>query len=117
LITPTAVRVYDVTNPPRFPPAATPGIAPGTETFKKTVNMLITCSTPNSTIYYTLDGSNPTTASAIFPQPAGSARKNHAKPLKINSTTTVKAMSVAPNYDQSAIATAVYTKVSKPPRK
>ena len=50
-----------------------------------------------STVYYTLDGTDPTTSSAVY-----------SAPITISQTTTVKAMAVL-NGNNSAIATATYT--------
>jgi hypothetical protein len=49
-------------------------------------------------IYYTLDGSTPTTGSAVY-----------SKAISVTQTSTVKAFAVAPNLKQSAVVSAVYT--------
>ena len=50
-----------------------------------------------STVYYTLDGSNPTTSSAVY-----------STPITISQTTTIKAMAVL-NGNNSDVASATYT--------
>ncbi len=50
-----------------------------------------------STVYYTLDGTDPTTSSAVY-----------SAPITISQTTTVKAMAVL-NGNNSAVASATYT--------
>ncbi len=50
-------------------------------TFKKPFDLQIKCGEPGANIYYTLDGSNPTTSSALYD-----------KPITISSNTTVKAI-------------------------
>ena len=64
------------TPPP--PPAATPVISPATGTYTSTQTVTITDSTSNSSIFYTLDGSQPTTSSTPY---TGS--------FTVSSTTTV----------------------------
>ena len=77
---------------------ATPVIAPAAGTYAVPQTVTITDATAGATIYYTLNGSTPTTASTIY----GVA-------VSIPSTTTVKAMAVATEDTQSAVATAMYT--------
>jgi Legume lectin domain/Chitobiase/beta-hexosaminidase C-terminal domain/Fn3 associated len=79
-------------------PAATPVISPATGTFTAPQTVTITDSTAGSTIYYTLDGSQPTTSSTQY---TGS--------LTVSSTTTVNAIASAPNFTQSATGTSVIT--------
>ncbi len=59
-----------------------------------------------ATIYYTLDGTEPTTASAVY-----------TEPLSLNTTTTVKAYIVAQGYNDSDVASAevvVKSQAAKP---
>jgi len=79
-------------------PAATPALSPGGGTFTSSVVVTITDSTPGSTIYYTTNGSTPTTAS---PQYTG--------PITVTTTQTLKAMATASGYAPSAVASATYT--------
>jgi hypothetical protein len=78
--------------------AATPVISPTTGTYAPPQTVSITDATSGATIFYTLDGSQPTTSSTKY---AGS--------FTVSSTTTVKAMATAPNFLQSATATSVIT--------
>ena len=55
------------------------------------------CNTPNSTIYYTLDGSIPTTSSAVY-----------TGPIAINGGTTVYAIAMATNYVNSPLEGVFY---------
>ena len=77
---------------------ATPvfSVAAGTFTSPQTVS--ISDSTPNATIYYTTDGSTPTTASTVY-----------SAPLTISSRETLQAIATAPGFSPSAVASAVYT--------
>jgi Legume lectin domain/Chitobiase/beta-hexosaminidase C-terminal domain len=79
-------------------PAATPVISPTTGTYSSAQTVTITDATSGATIYYTTDGSQPTTSSTQY---TGS--------FTVSSTTTVKAIATAPNFTQSATATSVIT--------
>ena len=71
--------------------------------FTDQLTVTATCSTDGAVIYYTTDGSDPTTASAEFP----------AEGLDITETTTFKAMAAVADgsLENSAVVEAVYTKV------
>ena len=76
-----------------------PVIHPPSQTFNaKTISIQITDSTAGATIYYTTDGSTPTTRSTKY-----------TGFFTISSTTTVKAIAVN-GMSQSAVVTNVYTK-------
>ncbi len=80
-------------------PCATPVI-----TFDYTTsNVSISCTTPNSTIYYTTDGSIPTTSSTQY-----------SIPFSVNSTTTVKAIASHTIYPTSDVAELAITQVATP---
>ena len=74
------------------------GEANGTDTYWNTADVSIETSTPDATIYYTTDGSNPTTSSSSY-----------STPFTITTTTTVKAMATAAGLDDSEIATKEFT--------
>ncbi len=76
---------------------ATPVFSPSGGRYAEAQTVTITCATAGATIHYTLDGSAPTTASAVY-----------TSPLTISETTTVKAIAVSDGED-SATATAKYT--------
>lgn len=78
--------------------AATPTFSPAGGSYGSTQTVTINCSTSGSTIYYTTDGSTPTTSSSVY-----------STALSISTTTTVKAIATASGYTQSAVGSATYT--------
>jgi sugar lactone lactonase YvrE len=92
-------RVREVTFPG---PAATPVFNPAGGSYFTAQTVTITAPTPGSTIYYTTDGTNPATNSAVY-----------SSPLTISSTTTIKAIAVATGYLASTPASATYS-ISNP---
>jgi len=86
-----------------LPTAATPTFAPpgGSYTTPQTVTLADT--TSGAGIYYTTNGTAPTTASTKY-----------AAPFTVNSTETIKAIAVASNYIQSGVGAATYT-ITLPP--
>ena len=60
--------------------------------------MNITDATANATIYYTTDGSTPTTGSSVF-----------TSAIAVSSSETLQAIAVATGYTESAVASAAYT--------
>jgi len=77
---------------------ATPSFIPPAGTYSSAQMVTISDATAGATIFFTTDGSTPTTASTMF-----------TAPIPINSTETIKAMAAAPGLANSAVATAVYT--------
>ena len=75
---------------------ATPTFSPAAGRYETAQTVTISCETSGAVIYYTLDGTTPTTSSTVY-----------SSPLTISETTTVKAMAFADN-EESAIATAKY---------
>src|SRR5437870_13713440 len=78
--------------------AALPVLSPGGGTFTSSVTVTLTDSTPGATIYYTTDGSTPTTSSTPY-----------SGPITVTTTQTIKAIAVASGYTTSAVASATYT--------
>ena len=79
------------------PTVATPVFSMASGTYYETIEVEITCATEGATIYYTTDGSDPTTESEIY-----------TEALVIEETTTVKAIAMMEGYDDSSIATVNY---------
>jgi hypothetical protein len=80
------------------PTAASPTFNPVTGTYTSAQSVKLTDSTPGAVIYYTLNGSTPTTASTQY-----------TGPFTVSSTTTVNAIATAAGYINSLVSTATYT--------
>ncbi len=81
---------------------AAPVLTPGSTNFTDQLTVTATCATDGATIYYTMDGSEPTTSSTVFP----------AEGLTLTETTTVKAMAANGELENSNVAEETYTKVT-----
>ena len=77
---------------------ATPTFSPAGGAFDEPQYVTISCETPNSTIYYTTDGSTPDENSTLY---TGTITVDH--------TMTIKAIAVASGMDNSLVASAAYT--------
>ena len=84
-------------NNNQTPQAATPTLSPGTGIYASVQTVTISDSTIGATIYYTTDGSTPTTSSAKY-----------TAAISVTSAETIKAMATASGYTNSAVASAVY---------
>jgi hypothetical protein len=93
---PVSSATYTISIP--LPPAATPGFVPPASPYSGPQSVTLTDSTPGAAIYYTLNGSTPTTSSTLY-----------TGAFTVSSTTTVNAIAVAKGYSQSAMGTATYT--------
>lgn len=85
--------------------AVEPVLSPESELpFEGEIEVSITCKTANATIYYTTDGSDPTTSSTSTV---------YTGPITVSKTTTIKAFARNNNYSgwiDSEIVSAIYTK-------
>ncbi len=79
-------------------PAATPTFSPAAGTYTSAQTVTISDTTPGATIYYTLDGSTPSTSSTKY-----------TGTIPVGSTETIKAIAAATGFSNSAVATATYT--------
>ncbi|MDR3725650.1 MAG: FG-GAP-like repeat-containing protein, partial [Terracidiphilus sp.] len=87
-----------------FPPAAAlPVFSLATGRYGGTQSVAITDATAGSVIYYTTDGSTPTTNSAVY-----------SGPLSVSSSETISAIAVASGLVDSPVATASYTILAVP---
>jgi len=77
---------------------ATPAISPAAGSYSSAVSVSITDATPGAAIYYTTDGSTPSTSSAVY-----------GGPISVSSSKTVKAIAVANGYTNSLVVSTAYT--------
>jgi hypothetical protein len=87
-----------VASAPPPTPTATPTFTPASGTYTGAQSAMIQDATPGATIYYTTNGTTPTTASTVY-----------AGPFVVSTTGTLEAMAVASGHTASAVATANYT--------
>ena len=78
--------------------AATPAYSPKAGTYSAAQTVAISDTTPAAAIYYTTNGTTPTSSSTKY-----------TAPIKVGKSETVKAIAVAAGFTASAVATAVYT--------
>ena len=77
---------------------AAPTFSPSGGKYTSIQTVSITSGTPGATIYFTTDGTTPTTSSQLY-----------SGPLTVATSETVKAIAVASGYNQSSVSSASYT--------
>jgi len=92
---PAAVAVYTISIPGQ---TTSPTFTPAAGTYSTAQSVALSCATSGATIYYTVDGSQPTTASSVY-----------SAPISVTASETVKAMAVAAGSTNSLVASAAYT--------
>ena len=90
-----AIKVTYVTDGP--PACETPTFSPAAGTFLTAQSVEISSETEGATIYYTVDGSEPTVESTKY-----------TEAIAVSKTTTIKAIAVKEEYSNSAVASATY---------
>lgn len=80
------------------PTASAPTFSPATGSYFSPQNVTLTSATAGATIYYTLDGQDPTETSTVY-----------SDPIPVSATTTIKAISYADGHDPSFVSSATYT--------
>ncbi len=86
-----------------LPPAAAPNFSLAAGSYNTPQTLILTTTTPNATIYYTTNGTTPTTSSTRY-----------TGPITIASTELVEAIATATNYDVSPVSSKQYTYASSP---
>ena len=85
-------------TPPVEPVLAAPTFTPVPGTYLGPQTVSIADGTASASIYYTLDGSTPTTTSPVY-----------KSPIAVAASQTIRALAVASGYSNSSVATAAYT--------
>jgi Chitobiase/beta-hexosaminidase C-terminal domain/Fibronectin type III domain len=82
---------------PSLPNVSTPTISPRGGQHRTAIKVTLRCATRGAVIYFTIDGTRPTTTSNIY----------HL-PFMLDSSTTVKAQALKSGYNASAITSATF---------
>ena len=90
------VSVYGLLNGVQT--TATPVISPAGQSFTTSISVTITDSTPNAAIFYTTDGTTPTSASTAY-----------TGPITVTDTETIMAIATATGFVSSQPASQTYT--------
>jgi outer membrane protein OmpA-like peptidoglycan-associated protein len=85
-------------------PAVAPAFDPVPGDFASAQSVTLSTPTPGASIYYTTDGSAPTTASSPY-----------SGPIRVESATTLRAMAVAPGAPESSVSEGAYGITPPPP--
>ena len=93
------VTVYAAFKPA---PVAAPSFTPAAGKYSVAQSVTIACETENATIYYTTDGTDPTTESSKY-----------TDAISVSKSVTIKAIAVKSGMENSKIASAAYTIVYK----
>jgi len=92
------IRTWSYTSPMNTQEVAMPTFSPAAGTYSSPQTVTISDATTGATIFYTTNGSTPTTSSTQY-----------TGPITVNSTTTIEAIATASGMTNSQVATATYT--------
>ena len=92
---PVATASYTIGGQPTLP---APTFSPAAGTYSSSQSVSISDTTAGTTIYYTTDGSTPTTSSTVY-----------SGPVTVSSSETLEAIATKTGYTDSPVATAAYT--------
>ncbi len=81
------------------PPAATPTFLPVAGTYTSAQSVTISDATSGATIYYTTNGTTPTTGSTVY---------SSSSPIAVSSSETIEAIATASGYSASPVGSAAY---------
>ncbi len=93
-----ATAGYTINDPISQPAAASPSFSPAAGTYTTSQSVTLRTTTLVSTIYYTTNGTVPTTSSSVY-----------SGTITVSSSETLEAIAVETSYTTSAVATAGYT--------
>lgn len=85
-------------------PCATPTLTPPPGSYSGAQSVVLACSTPSSSIFYTTDGSAPSPSSTPY-----------TGPISVAASETILCMATAPGFSESASAGGLYTIAAGPP--
>lgn len=92
-----SMTIFYKSSGPSGNTAATPTFSPAPGLYTNPISVSIASGTVGASIYYTTDGTMPTTSSTLY-----------SAPISLSQTTTVKAIATASGYINSPAATATY---------
>jgi Chitobiase/beta-hexosaminidase C-terminal domain len=94
----TAQATYTITPEQQPTKVSTPTFNPPAGTYSSSQNVALSCNTPDATIRYTVDGSEPSTSSPVY-----------SSPILVSMSTTIKAKAFKNDMTDSDTAQAAYT--------
>lgn len=93
------VQVFGPGTTPTVETVATPSISPTEGTYTSAQSVTITCATSGAAIYYTTDGTTPSSSNGSL----------YSSAITVSATATIKAIAVKTGLTDSAVAAAIYT--------